>query len=114
MIPKLASFSLTKVLLAALATTGTLTVSASASPIKVLGQTVQDVPSANPVAVSDSIISAGFSFALQQQGQDLLENPSGSILRFGYLSDAVTRTEPDENTYLILDHNPGGPTPNYD
>ena len=26
----------------------------------------------------------------------------------------AARTEPDENTYLILDHNPGGPTPGYD
>ena len=26
----------------------------------------------------------------------------------------MTRTEPDENTYLILDHNPGGPTDGYD
>jgi hypothetical protein len=108
------SFLLSKVLLATLATTGLLAASASGSSIKVLGQAVQGVSSANPVAVSDSIISAGFSLDLQQQGQDLLENPSGAIVRFGYLSDAVTHTEPDENTYLILDHNPGGPTPNYD
>src|SRR5262249_60774779 len=38
---------------------------------------------------------------------------SGLITRFGNLSDG-SRTEPDENTYLILDHNPGGPTPDYD
>jgi hypothetical protein len=35
------------------------------------------------------------------------------ITEFGNLSDG-TRTEPDENTYLVLDHNPGGPTPDYD
>ena len=55
-----------------------------------------------------------FRSDLQQQGQDLLENPSGSIVRFGFLEDGVTGTEPDENTYLILDHNPGGPTEGYD
>ena len=47
------------------------------------------------------------------EGIDLLENPSGLITQFGSLSDG-TLTEPDENTYLILDHNPGGPTPDYD
>src|SRR4029453_5016321 len=47
------------------------------------------------------------------EGLDALENPSGVITRFGLLSTGV-RTEPDENTYLILDHNPGGPTAGYD
>jgi len=106
-------FRFSKVLLATVASTSLLAASASGGSIKVLGQAVQGVPNANPVAISDSGISAGFSLSLQQQGQDLLENPSDSIVRFGYLSDA-TGTEPDENTYLILDHNPGGPTPNYD
>ena len=78
-----------------------------------LGRPVQSVPDANPVAVSDNIISAGFALDLQQQGIDLLENPSGTITSYGYLSDS-TKTEPDENTYLILDHNPGGPTVDYD
>ena len=98
----------------ALAATAALTAQVSAGQIKVLGQPVQGVPDANPVAVSDSIISSGFSLDLQQQGQDLLENPSGSFVRFGFLADGVTGTEPDENTYLVLDHNPGGPTEGYD
>jgi hypothetical protein len=88
--------------------------SASASQISVLGRAVIGVPDANPVLVSDNVISSGFALALQQQGQDLLENPSGSIVRFGFLADGVTRTEPDENTYLVLDHNPSGPTEGYD
>jgi hypothetical protein len=54
-----------------------------------------------------------FTPDLVEQGMDLLENPSGVITRFGNLSDG-SRTEPDENTYLILDHNPGGPTEGYD
>src|SRR5262249_52757473 len=37
----------------------------------------------------------------------------GVITTFGNLDDG-TGTEPDQNTYLILDHNPGGPTPDYD
>src|SRR5262249_43077119 len=33
----------------------------------------------------------------------------------GYLSnDAKSKTEPDENTYLVFEHNPGGPTSGYD
>lgn len=90
------------------------TASAGAGQIKVLGELVKGVPNANPVAVSDNILPPDFALDLKQQGLDLLENPAGAIARFGYLSDGVTRTEPDENTFLILDHNPGGPTPGYD
>lgn len=72
--------------------------SASAGPLSVFGRPVTGVPDANPVVVSDTIISPGFNLDLRQQGQDLLENPSGSIVRFGFLADGVTRTEPDENT----------------
>jgi hypothetical protein len=53
------------------------------------------------------------------QGSDPLENPSGVITRFGFLNDfpdpepvEPTKTEPDENTYLVL-NSPGGPTPGY-
>ncbi|MEO7723885.1 MAG: alkaline phosphatase PhoX [Chthoniobacterales bacterium] len=88
--------------------------SASAGQLRVLGRPVSGVPDANPVVVSDTIISPEFALDLQQQGLDLLENPSGAFVRFGYLLDGITRTEPDENTYLVLDHNPGGPTPEYD
>lgn len=74
------------------------------------------VPNANARAgTPDSIVPPRFSLSLIVEGIDLLENPSGVISRFGFLSDATnTRTEPDENTYLVLDHNPGGPTPGYD
>jgi hypothetical protein len=49
------------------------------------------------------------------QGSDPLENPSGVITTLGYLNDTnKTRTEPDENTYLVFDQNPGGPTAGYD
>lgn len=58
-------------------------VSASAQP-RVLGRPVAGVSAASPVEVSDTVISADFGLDLQQQGLDLLENPAGSILRFGY------------------------------
>jgi len=91
----------------------TLAADASAG-LQALGRQMQNVPNASPVEVTDTVISSGFALDLQQQGLDLLENPAGSITRFGYLADGTTGTEPDENTYLILDHNPGGPTADYD
>ena len=86
---------------------------AAADHIKVFNENVSGVPSANPVAVGDNVYSPEFAPGLVAEGMDLLENPSGVITRFGNLSSGA-RTEPDENTYLILDHNPGGPTPDYD
>ena len=63
----------------------------------------------------ENVLPPGFSLSLVAQGIELLENPSGVITHFGFLDDASqTKTEPDENTYLELDHNPGGPTPDYD
>ena len=89
------------------------------------------VPSANPKSgVQPNIIIAGLELRRVAQGGELLENPSGLITTFGYLNDGpltapppppaagtiseATKTEPDENTYLVLPHNPGGPTPGYD
>src|SRR5262249_8485547 len=53
------------------------------------------------------------TFVCIAQGSDALENPSGVRTKIGLLSDG-TRTEPDENSYLVLDHNPGGATQGYD
>ena len=72
------------------------------------------VPAANPrVGHPDNILPDGFTLQEIARGTDPLENPSGVITKFGLLSDG-TFTEPDINTYLVLDHNPGGPTANYD
>ena len=64
------------------------------------------------------VIADGFALRAVARGSDPLENPSGVITRFGHLDDTQpiepTRTEPDENTYLVLDHNPGGPEAGYD
>jgi hypothetical protein len=79
------------------------------------------VPAANPRSGSPAtVVAPGHSLSLIAQGSDPLENPSGVITRFGYLNDfppqtiEATKTEADENTYLVLPHNPGGPTPGYD
>jgi uncharacterized protein DUF839 len=71
------------------------------------------VPAANPASgTPNNVLPEGFTLEEIARGTDPLENPSGVITKFGLLSTGV-RTEPDENTYLVLDHNPGGPTPGY-
>ena len=81
------------------------------------------VPAANPridLVAQPIVISPGLSLVPLATGTDPLENPSGVITHFGYLNDfppqpvEATKTEADENTYLVLDHNPGGPTERYD
>ena len=86
---------------------------AAADNVKVFDKRVSGVPAANPEMITDNVLSPEFAAGLVAEGIDLLENPSGLITRLGNLGDG-SRTEPDENTYLILDHNPGGPTPDYD
>ncbi len=75
-------------------------------------------PAANPETppasgIQDNRIASNYTMVRVAQFSDPIENPSGVITNFGRLSDG-TNTEPDENTYLILDTNPGGPTPGYD
>src|SRR4029077_19016335 len=82
---------------------------AAADHVKVFNKIVSGVPAANPEIITDNVLSPEFAPGLIAEGANLLENPSGPITKLGNLSDN-SRTEPDENTYLILDHNPGGPT----
>src|SRR4029077_13370053 len=86
---------------------------AAADQVRVFNERVSGVPVANLEVITDNVFSPEFAPGLVAEGMNLLENPSGVITRFGNLSDG-SRTEPDENTYLILDHNPGGPTEGYD
>ncbi len=86
-----------------------------------IGPVVHSVPNANQrVGHPDTVIASPFLLKRLAQGSDPLENPSGVITNFGFLSDVppqtveVTKTEPDENTYVVLFKNPGGPTPGYD
>jgi hypothetical protein len=57
------------------------------------------------------VIARGFRLRTLAAGADPLENPSAKITNYGLLADG-TRTEPDQNLYLILDH-VSGPTPGY-
>ncbi|HET6266243.1 MAG TPA: alkaline phosphatase PhoX, partial [Acidobacteriota bacterium] len=65
-------------------------------------------------------LSASYTEKLIVQGSDPLENPSGIITMFGYLNDFPpqpverTKTEADQNTYVVLDHNPGGAKAGFD
>ncbi|HAM72676.1 MAG TPA: phosphatase [Verrucomicrobiales bacterium] len=80
-------------------------------------------PAANPDVLGTAYPNLPAPRTLLQPlvvGTDPLENPSGVITHFGFLSDSAagltsgTKTEADENTYLKLDFNPGGPTAGYD
>lgn len=85
------------------------------------GGRITGVPQANAKSGHpDNVISPGFKLVQIVQGTDKLENPSGIITNFGLLNDGATqkfeptRTEPDENLYLVFDHNLGGPTSGFD
>src|SRR5215813_7576929 len=85
-----------------------------AADIKVLDTRLKGgVSSPNAAVMSPDNVLKGFTLDVIVEGIDPLENPSGVITKFGFLTDG-TLTEPDENTYLVLDHNPGGPTSGYD
>src|SRR5262245_34288012 len=72
------------------------------------------VAAANPRAGSPAnVVADGFALARLAVGTDPLENPSGPIASFGLLTDG-TKTEADENTFIVMDHNPGGPTAGFD
>jgi hypothetical protein len=93
----------------------------AADGLAIQGVSWPGVPAATARAGDpDNRLAPHFYLELIAQGLDPLENPSGPITHFGYLSDSdvhpveQTKTEPDENTYLVLDHNPGGPEAGYD
>lgn len=77
-----------------------------------LGPVHGSVPNANPrVDTPATVISRGFHLRTLATGVDPLENPSAKIVQYGLLADG-TRTEPDQNIYLVLPH-ADGPTPGY-
>lgn len=78
-----------------------------------IGPFTASVPSAQPATGSPpDVVSSDFTQVVVAQGTDALENPSGVITNYGYLSTGV-RTEPDENLYVELPNNPHGPTFGY-
>src|SRR6266700_2537230 len=88
---KSCSFAAVAVALATMAASN-----AAAEKVMVFNETVTGVPAANPVVVSDNVFSPEFTPGLVVQGVDLLENTSGIITQYGYLSDG-TNTEPDRS-----------------
>jgi hypothetical protein len=71
------------------------------------------------VGTPPNVLASGFSLDRLVKGTDPLENPTGIYTTYGYLNDnadplARTRTEPDQNTYLETNANPGGPSQHYD
>ena len=77
-----------------------------------IGPISNSVPSANQrVDTPATVIAAGFQLKTVAVGTDPLENPSPKITHFGLLADG-TKTEPDQNLYVVLDH-VQGPTPGY-
>jgi hypothetical protein len=87
-----------------------------------VAQIVSGVPNANPRSGSPAnVVASGFKLQRVVNGNDNLENPAGIFARYGYLDDSTlqtdgqpTKTEPDQNTYLVTNRNPGGPTAGYD
>src|SRR6266496_3788708 len=74
-----------------------------------IGPITTSVPNAKQrLGAPATVIAAGFRLKTVVTGHAALENPSGVITNFGFLSDG-TLTEPDENAYLVFDSNPGGP-----
>jgi hypothetical protein len=87
-----------------------------------VAQIISGVPNANPRGGSPAnVVANGFALERVVNGNDTLENPAGIFTRYGYLDDSTlqsdrqpSKTEPDQNTYLVTRRNPGGPTAGYD
>src|SRR5262249_129654 len=56
-----------------------------------------------------TLIDPDFAFRFVVRGTDPIENPSGVITTFGKLANG-TNTEPDQNTFVIFQRSPGGPS----
>jgi len=102
--------------LAALATAATV----SATSVQINDNGVAKANLRADLVAQPNRVLSGLALAAIARGTDPIENPSGLITRFGTLNDfppqtiEATRTEPDENTYLVLAANPGGPTNGYE
>jgi hypothetical protein len=79
-----------------------------------IGPITTSVPNARQrVGNPATVVAPGYSLRVVVNGFAPIENPSGVITNYGFLSDG-TGTEPDENTYLVFDNNPGGPDAGFD
>jgi hypothetical protein len=71
------------------------------------------------VGSQPNIVVSGYDQRELATGTDVLENPVGQHTTYGNLSDGQnapfgSRTEPDQNTYIVTADNPGGPTAGFD
>jgi hypothetical protein len=79
-----------------------------------VAQIVSGVPSAQPAEGSPvNLLATGFTANTVAQGSNALENPTATQTKYGFLNDG-TRTEPDQNSYLVTATNPGGPTAGFE
>jgi hypothetical protein len=89
----------------------------SALPVRADGVgTIEDgvaFATSKGITTSLSLIDPDFRTTVLATRTDALENPSGLITNYGMLRNG-TLTEPDENLYLVLRNNPGGPDPHFD
>jgi hypothetical protein len=98
-----------------------LLTSAALSAQSGIGPITTSVANANPrVGHPASKIAAGFSLKPLVTGFNVLENPSGVITNYGFLNDfppqtiEPTKTEPDQNLYLVFPNSLAGPTQGFD
>ena len=100
---------------------------AAAAPRAVASIDLTGVPSANPKSAGravPSVLSPELKQSVVAQGATPLENPNAFFTNYGYCADGpmvgapgdvqapghnveATKTEPDKNTYLILNHQHG-------
>jgi hypothetical protein len=91
-----------------------------------IAQISSGVPNAQPrEGTPPNIFANGFVAKPVALGADALENATGQYAHYGFVSDhgigsdaptsgLDTKSEPDQNTYLVTSKNPGGPTKGYD
>ena len=101
-----------------------LVIATLAAPLLMAGsasvaQQLTHVPAANPKLVgvsSPTILSPALVGVIRAQGSMRVENPTASVIYYGYLNDQpnmipppgttsnveASKTEPDKNTYLVL------------
>jgi Bacterial protein of unknown function (DUF839) len=91
-----------------------------------IAQISSGVPNPQPrEGTPPNIFANGFVAKPVALGSDALENAIGQYAHYGFVSDKGlgsdaptsgldTKSEPDQNTYVVTSKNPGGPTKGYD
>lgn len=124
------STPLRRLVVGAMVTTAVLAAAAFA-----IAQITNGVPSPQPrgnyLASADTLLAGGWDAKILATGLQKLENPVGIFTNYGYLNDTgaapancanytaqtsgiKTKTEPDQNTYVVTASNPGGPANGFD